>query len=109
MSREAVSALLGTSEASIAARAQLQHIAATALVYPNSINRSPSDRFATMRSALLQSLPRSFVTQLTGLVHEPACAASATGTRHVVQQARSLADAQPEHRAAKDDHATAEV
>lgn len=62
-----------------------------------------------MRYALLQSLPRSFVTQLTGLVHEPACAASATGTRHVVQQARSLADAQAEHRPARDDDATSEV
>jgi hypothetical protein len=62
-----------------------------------------------MRYALLQSLPRSFVTQLTGLVHEPACAAPATGTRHVVQQARSLADAQAEHRPARDDNATSEV
>lgn len=61
-----------------------------------------------MRNVLLQSLPRSFVTQLTGLVHEPACSASAIGTRHVVQQARSLADAQPEHRAAQDDDATSE-
>lgn len=70
--------------------------------------KSLSEQSATMRGALLRSLQR-MMTYPSGHVHQPACTKSAASTRHVVQQAQSLADAQPTHREAETDEDNSEV
>lgn len=68
-----------------------------------------SNQSAIMRGAILRSLQRTCMTHLASPAQESTNPVLGLGMRHVVQQARSLADAQPEHRPAAIDAANSEV